>query len=62
MLGDYVDRGRWGVETMSLLICLKLRYPNRIHLIRGNHESRRVTQVSGLVPETTDLVSQQRLP
>lgn len=34
------------METISLLTCLKLRYPERIQLIRGNHESRAVTQVS----------------
>ncbi|EEB96232.1 hypothetical protein MPER_04665, partial [Moniliophthora perniciosa FA553] len=33
------------VETISLLTCLKLRYPDRVQLIRGNHESRAVTQV-----------------
>lgn len=45
-LGDYVDRGLHSVETISLLTCLKLRYPERVQLIRGNHESRAVTQVS----------------
>jgi serine/threonine-protein phosphatase PPG1 len=43
--GDYVDRGLFSVETISLLTCLKLRWPDRVQLIRGNHETRAVTQV-----------------
>jgi hypothetical protein len=43
-----VDRGLFSVETISLLTCLKLRYPDRVQLIRGNHESRAVTQVSNV--------------
>jgi serine/threonine-protein phosphatase PPG1 len=41
----------FSVETISLLVCLKLRYPDRIHLIRGNHESRGVTQSYGFYTE-----------
>ena len=44
-MGDYVDRGHHSVETLSLLICLKIRYPTRMFLTRGNHETRQVTQV-----------------
>lgn len=50
-LGGYVNLGYFSVETISLLACLLLRYPTRIHLIRGSHESRVVTEVYGFYGE-----------
>ncbi|KAK4492295.1 hypothetical protein RD792_003098 [Penstemon davidsonii] len=46
-LGDYVDRGQHSLETMSLLLALKVEYPHQVHLIRGNHEAADINALFG---------------
>ena len=38
--GDFVDRGAHSLEVIGLLLALKVSMPNRIWLVRGNHEDR----------------------
>ncbi|KAJ4903091.1 Serine/threonine-protein phosphatase BSL3 [Raphanus sativus] len=46
-LGDYVDRGQHSLETITLLLALKVEYQHNVHLIRGNHEAADINALFG---------------
>jgi serine/threonine-protein phosphatase PP1 catalytic subunit len=50
-LGDYVDRGQFSTECICMLFTLTLTFPDRIFLLRGNHEDADVSSVYGFKSE-----------
>lgn len=54
-LGDYVDRGDFSIEVITLLFSLVLEFPNECFLIRGNHEFPEVNKQYGFYQEIINL-------
>ncbi len=50
-LGDIVDRGKKQLECLILVLALKIRYPNRYYLLKGNHETLEMNKAYGFFQE-----------
>jgi len=50
-LGDYVDRGYFGVETIYTILRLKIENPDQVFMVRGNHEDLSINKKYGFTTE-----------
>lgn len=50
-LGDYVDRGSQGIETICLLLAFKIKFPENFFILRGNHECASINRIYGFFDE-----------
>ena len=58
-LGDFVDRGSHSLETICVLLSLKILYPEQIHLIRGNHQDSQINVGFGFRDECAEKLDEE---
>lgn len=59
-LGDFVDRGSHGVEVVALLSCLKIVYPDKVFIVRGNHEEESLNKAYSFYEEVVCRFSNEK--
>ena len=50
-MGDYVDRAKQSIEVIVIMLCYKLKYPEKFFLLRGNHECASLNRIYGFYDE-----------
>ncbi|MFQ5909939.1 MAG: metallophosphoesterase [Thermoplasmata archaeon] len=53
-LGDYVDRGPNDIANINLISMLKVLFPERVVMLRGNHESQEMNNIYGFRRAASD--------
>ncbi len=51
-IGDIVDYGNQQLECLTLITKLMLEFPERVHVLRGNHETKLISSFYGFAVET----------
>jgi len=59
-LGDIVDRGIKQLECLILILVLKIRYPNKYYLLKGNHETLEMNQSYGFFQDFMSKFNDQK--
>lgn len=49
--GDFVDRGAWSLEIITIMLLFKILYPNGFFMNRGNHEGDAMNHLYGFKGE-----------